>query len=228
MTRRTDTRFSSRAALLAAAALAILVAAPGCNIVAPVYLLVAGPPKVQAVTELDSSRPTVIYVDDPASTMPRRSLRNLIAQTAEETILQKKLIKKDLLYSNTAAMRVASADRYGDPMSVVAIGRAVGAEVVISVVMETWTLSSDGATLAPRARARVKIIDAKNNARIWPPGDAAGHLLSVDLPQATGAAPETRAELNNVQIELARVTGVGLARLFFTHEKDELSGALDD
>ena len=51
-------------ACAAALSAAVVVCVPGCNIVAPIALIVEGPPTVDPVHKLDKSRPTIVFVDD--------------------------------------------------------------------------------------------------------------------------------------------------------------------
>lgn len=200
----------------------------GCNIVAPALYIVHGPPKVQRVHELDSARPTVIFIDDRANALPRRSLRTVMARQAEELLIGRGVVAQENMLTSAAAMQVASQERYGDPRTVVEIGQDIGAEVVIYVSMVNYSLSRDGVSLAPTLRARVKVIDAAENRRIWPDPSVNGYPMTVELPARTGAEPSTRGELTVIQNELAQAAGVQLARLFYTHERDRLSGTLGD
>ncbi len=215
------------ARLAAAAALGAAAAcAPGCNIAAPVFFLVHGPPKVPAVYELDSERPTVIFIDDRGNTIPRRSLRNVIVQEAEALILEQGVIDKEKLIAGRAAMQISLIERHGELKSIDQIGQSVGAEVVIYVKMLEWKLSQDGSAVSPSAKALVKIIDATDGSRIYPPADTDGHPLTVAAPKTAQTAPETTAEINELHVGLAHLTGRQLARMFFTHERDGFEGSL--
>ncbi|TVQ30407.1 MAG: hypothetical protein EA376_13160 [Phycisphaeraceae bacterium] len=208
------------AALLVAAVLA--GAASGCNIAGPVAFVLAGPPKTDAVHKLDGSRPTVIFVDDRANTMPRRSLRVGVGTEAEQTLIANKVVPQQLMIASQAAMHAAAGERHGATMSIAEIGRSVGAEVIIYVTMDAWTLSQDGATLSPASASRVKILDVVNNTRIWPDADE-GHPLIVRMPSTPEDMPGGAAERNAAHQALAIATGRQLARLFFKHGRDALS-----
>lgn len=216
-----------RSMLLAVAGAAVLASLGACNIVAPIAYLVGGPPKVPAAYELDKDRPTTIFVDDRASVVPRRGLRLLIGSEAESTLIEKKAVKQERMISADSTVRVALAERYGDPQSIDSIGESVGAEVVIYIEMAGWTLSRDGVSSAPAARLSVKVLDVANNVRLWP-SSINGHIMTVSLPQSAARGPQSRVEQNALEEALARMVGLQIARLFFTHEEDSLSGRLDD
>lgn len=195
------------------------VALPGCNVIAPAYYVLKGPPKTPAVFELDENRPTVVFVDDRASVLPRRSLREQIGQEAESTLLERRTIKKDEMISTLSALRTAAGERYGDAMTIGEIGNAIGAEVVIYVTVDTFTISRDGVSLSPLAEARVKVIDVAAQSRLFPPtGD--GYPVRLDPPSGTGQIPTSRAARNSAENALARSLGVEVAQLFYKHLTD--------
>jgi len=216
---RHTTLFRALTTLLLCAAAS---AAAGCNIAGPVAFILAGPPKIDAVHKLDGSRPTVIFVDDRTNTMPRRSLRAGVGMEAEQTLIAKRVVPQRLMIASQAALHASAGERHGATMSIADIGRAVGAEVIIYVTMDAWTLTQDGATLSPASASRVKILDVVNNTRIWPDDDA-GHPLIVRMPSTPEDMPGGAAERNAAHQALAVTTGRQLARLFFRHERDALS-----
>jgi len=217
-----------RAAVACLLGCALLAPAAGCNIVGPAFLLIHGPEKTRARFELDPKRSHMIYIDDRANKLPRRSLRRIIAQEAESKIISKADVPAEQVITAAAGMQIAASERFGDPMSVVEIGRAVGAEVVIYASVEQWAVSSDGSTVSPSIRLRVKVIDAAENTRLWPDPSINGYALVVELPTGVQQLPSNRAGINQIQRQMAVGVGDRLAKLFYTHEKDTLSGSLDD
>jgi len=227
MPMRTPTRRRRRALCAALSCVIALAAFTGCNVVAPVAYLVGGPPKTPALYELDRRRPTVVFVDDRASVVPRRALRAAIGQEAESTMIEQGVVDQQSMISASATLRMAMAERYGEPQSIDTIGEAVGAEVVVYVEMISWSLRGDGVTFAPTARVSVKALDVANDVRLWPQ-TIGGHVMTVRLPQTASEGPTNRVERNAVEEGLARLVGLRIARLFYAHEADALSGRLDD
>ncbi|MCB9847573.1 MAG: hypothetical protein H6814_04080 [Phycisphaeraceae bacterium] len=206
------------------AALALLGA---CNIVAPVAYLVHGPPKVQAQHELNSRLKTVIFVDDRANRLPRRSLKNVIGQRAEETLIERGSVPQQNMIAARSAIMAASTETDSELMSIAAIGRAVGADQVIYVTIEGFTVTRDGATVQPIAGALIKIISAEDDRRIWPE-DRSGFPVRVELPASGAPIPQDRSGMSRLQTGLAETLGLQIARTFFEHERDALSGSLGD
>ena len=153
-----------------ALAIAGLLALPGCNIVGPIAILVAGPPKDEAKFELDKTKTTVIFVDDRAGVLRQRIIRDRIGIAAEKQILAKGLVT-DMIQGQLAQV-AARQDRNRQLLSIAAIGRACQAEVVIYADVADYSITPDGAAYKPNAVLKIKIIDAKTEARIFPAPDA--------------------------------------------------------
>lgn len=200
-------------AALAAAGLVLA----GCNIVGPAFYFIHGPEKTKAAYTLDKQRSTVVFVDDQNSVLPRRNLRMEIAASATQTIQEEKLV--DDMIDSRGAILAATRDRDSEPMSVVAVGRAVKAEVVIYAIVDRFSLSTDGVSYSPVAAVRVKIVDAANDTRLWPNDTYPdGFPLNVTMFEKARDRPNSAAQIAQAEVELAKETGVAIAELFFSHE----------
>lgn len=196
-------------------ALLLPLCVSGCNIVGPIAYFAYGPPKVDALHKLQKSRPTVIFVDDRANRIPRRSLRVSVAESAQRYLMQTGTLN-DVIDTN-AAFRVASQEKYGEPMNIVEIGEAVGAEVVIYVNIAAFTLSTDGQSFSPKAECMVKVIDVEADARIWP--DAvefpAGYPRATVQENEARYLPTSAAERIQAEETLADELGRAIADMFY-------------
>lgn len=201
--------------VLAAATLTLSMSA--CNIVGPAYYFIHGPEKVPAAFTLDRKRTTIVFVDDQNSVLNRRNLRLEIASSATETIQREKLV--DDMLDGRAAIIAATRDRDGEPMSVTDIGRATKADIVIHVIVDGFTLSVDGVSYTPAASVRVKVIDAKDDKRIWPAAALdKGAPVTVTLFEKAQNPPTTAGAVAQAENELASEVGKAVAELFFEHE----------
>ncbi|MCA9286615.1 MAG: hypothetical protein KDA22_15425 [Phycisphaerales bacterium] len=207
------------AAILVSAAGALL-AAGACNIVGPVAFIIEGPPKTPAMFELPD-RPTVVFVDDRKNVLPRSSLRMVIGDTAAEALLTSKTLTKTI--SARDAINLARVQETGrKPMSIDAIGEAVGADIVIYVNMVSFGEADLDGLPRPTAAAEVRVIDVVNDVRLFP--------VDVGSPQYVQAvgdpvSPEmTRSASMVRQIEdvLAARLGAEVAKLFYEHETKPL------
>ncbi len=209
-------------AAFAAFALASLATA-GCNILGPAYYMVAGPEEKKAVYTLEPTRPTVVFVDDRDNRLPRRTLRFVVAEAATKAMLDNEVLTKTpagevAAIDGRAAITAAARDRFGEPLSVAAIGNACSADVVVHVVFEAFTLTADGTTFSPSARLRVKVIDAVNQRRLFPPGeDVVGVPMDVVLKQRPSDLPNSNSGMLQAQETLAKECGRAVAELFFDH-----------
>jgi hypothetical protein len=195
--------------------------------VAAGFYIIEGPPTVDAVAELDAKRPTVVMIDDRGygdrMIIPRKSLHRQIGRVAEGLIIQQGVVPAENMIRSEDAMRVASTETAENPMSVVDVARAVGAEVIVYAEVKGFAISRDGSSVSPMARVDVKIFDAANNARIWP-ADAA-YPLTVQLPrQARDLEQLDRNDIREVEELLAASIGEQIARMFYETQRPSRLG----
>ncbi len=201
------------AAMVAVAALGAMA---GCNIIGPAMVIAQGPPKVQAVHTLEKEAPTVIFVDDRRSILPRRALRQVIAQQAERTLSSSGAVVT--LIDSNAIQAAAARDTLEAPTDIATLGARVQARKVIWVTIDRFDISPDNVVFQPFADGRVKVIDAQGEARTWPE-QPEGHPLRIMLP-ARREVPTSAADLAKAQEQLASEFGLALARLFFRYERE--------
>jgi len=203
-------------AIQLALAIPFLLAPGACNIVAPIAILVEGPPKFDEQYKLETDRPTVIFVDDQAGVLPRPALRQAMAEEAQKILLSEKTLTK--VIDAKAAIQTSSADKAGKMLSMVAVARAVDAEIMIYVSVDTFTLSPDRQSYSPVASMRVKVLDVtKPQPRLWP-ADRDGFPFEASIRQKTTEIPKTRSEITIAENDLAKQCGKAIAQLFFSHE----------
>ena len=192
----------------------------GCNIVGPIAYFAHGPQKVPALHKLQKSRPTVVFVDDRANLIPRRSLKITIAESAQQALMAHGALN-DVIDAGTA-IRVASAEKYGEPMTIVDIGKSVGAEVVIYARVDAFSLTRDGQSYSPIATASVKVIDVTTEERLWPP-EFEGYQRGLPDMSEARYLPTSAAERVQAEEDLARKLGVAIADMFY--ETDVLTSS---
>ena len=191
---------------------------PGCNILGPALMAVTPDPSVAQQYALDPKRPTVIFIDDRANRLPRRSLRTVMADQAQ-TLLITEADHKNIIDAK-AAFAAAAGERAGEPMTITEIGKASKAEIVIYVTVDAFSLSPDGQTYQPEAALRIKVIDAVADKRLWPT-EPEGYKLAVSRVQSAQFKPSTRSEAAKSQIDAAQYVGKAIAQVFYKHRVDE-------
>jgi hypothetical protein len=197
---------------------AFCVSASGCNIFAAGAIIVAGDPKIDQQFKLDPKRATVIFVDDRSSRLPKRSLRQVMAQEAQQILISERALTNAI--DARAAFAAASADREGTPLSITGIGKAAQAEVVIWVAVDSFYLSPDGQVYQPAINMRVKVMDAVTDSRIWPE-EKEGFKLTAMMRKKANYAPRSQSELAQGEIEAAKWAGTAVAQLFYRHLADQ-------
>ncbi len=197
--------------------LTLSAALHGCNIAVPVAYALQGPPKTPAAYEPDTNRTTVILIEDPGSKVPRRELRLIAGQVADETLMKAKVYPAGKLISSKSALNAARSSGPGPKLSVVDIGRRVGAEIVIYVEVTDWTLFAEGQSISPRAAVSVRLFDTLANERIFP--EEGGFPIIASLPPESEAKQPNRAVLER---SLANELGYTIATAFFDSERRQL------
>jgi hypothetical protein len=198
---------------------AILLTLPSCNILGPAYYLIKGPPKQPRQHTLDPNRPTVVFVDDRLSVLPRRTLRTAIADRAETDLLRNKVLVN--MIDNASIQAAAARDTGEQGTSIARLGQSVQAEVVIYVWMDSFGLTPDGSTFQPFATARVKVIDTvAKESRIWP-DNFEGHPVSVSPRVRASEVPTTAAAQSKALEELAAQLGTVIGYLFYDADTRE-------
>lgn len=206
--------------LLATIAAVLTLSVSGCNIVGPIAYFAHGPQKVPALYKLPKTKPTVIFVDDRANVIPRRSLKMTIAESAQQALMSSGTLN-DVIDAG-AAIKVASLEKHGEPMTIVDIGKSVGAEVVIYARIEAFSLTTDGQSFSPIAAASVKVIDVTTEERLWPP-EYEGYTRGLPPENEARYLPTSAAERVQAEEELARKLGVAIGDMFY--ETDVLTSS---
>lgn len=201
----------------------------GCNIVGPAMILIEGPGEVKAAYKLDPTKKTVIFVDDPANKIAQRRIRSQIGTTAQDTLLQKKLVREGNMIDTRAALAIADrglgggsdGSAGGKLLSVTEIGEAVGAEVVVYVLITRFDVVSDNPDFAPTSTIEVKIFDVTTHSRLWPAGGEQGYRTDFSKRTSRIEQVQSRSGALQAQSDLARLTGQGLAQMFFDVERPQ-------
>ncbi|MGD9688742.1 MAG: hypothetical protein AB7K52_02725 [Phycisphaerales bacterium] len=215
-------RFAAAACLAGAALLPA-----GCNIVGPAFFFIHGPEKVPAAFELPDDRTVVIFIDDRVP-FTSRPVRETIGRAAEQALLDAGVVRD--VVSSKAIQAVVARERFGKPLGIADIGKAVGADIVIYAWVDAFTLSVDTQTFSPAAALRVKVIDVASTERLFPAPDASEpwYPLAIQPAQQMGFRPSTPPEEDRARQDLANYVGLSLSRLFFEHERPKPQSRLDE
>ena len=191
--------------------------AGGCNILGPAFLLAHGPPRVPKEYTLDKQRVTTVLVDDPNTVLPRRQYRVVVSQQIEERLINRHAVAVDMV-SSQYVLALVNRETPGERRSIAQLGRDVGAEVVLWVKFDRFTLAPDGQTFRPTSVVHVKVVDAVNDTVLWPEAPA-GYEMKVQMDAKTTSLPESFSARAQVERELALYSGKAVAELFYEVEQ---------
>lgn len=199
-----------------------------CNIAAVAAYIATPDPEQEALFNLPNV-PTVVFVDDRRNVMHPIRLRRVIAETVTNELLANKVLTT--MISPRDAMRVSSSnDKYNNPLPIRALGKAVGASVVIYVEMTAFGLTSDGITPSPRTSCSIRVIDTvtsdESKIRLFPT-DQASFTVSENLKKVSPNRVNTSAEARDLAEELAVKLGDSIAKVFYTHTTGRLGDNLE-
>lgn len=214
-----------RFALLLLAATAFL---PACNIGGAAFYLLHGPPRTPAMYELQDV-PTVVFVDDRSNTIPRNAdqMRRQIAETVSVELMKNDCLTQTIRPQD--AMAIAKQyDRTNQIIPIDALGRAVGADQVIYIDMLAFIDTPDNYTPRPGGACKLKVIDTKNQTRLFPGADADQpfHFVETTMPPQSTELYASSASRVQVFEMLAVFMGDEIAKTFYSHETKELGGQL--
>ena len=191
--------------------------AAGCNILGPAFLLAHGPPRVSEEYTLDKHRVTTVLVDDPNTVFPRRQYRVVVSQQIEERLIDRRAVAVDMV-SSQYVLALVNRETPGERRTIPQLGRDVGAEVVLWVTFDRFTLAPDGQTFRPTSVVRVKVVDAVNDTVLWPDAPA-GYKMTVQMDAKTTSLPESFSARAQVELDLALYSGKAIAELFYEVEQ---------
>lgn len=209
--------------LLLLLALATAVAGlPGCTLFTMFSQLF--PPKEPAVYKLPDA-PTLVLVEDPSDTFPDPALPGVIASRVVHDLRTEAEIQNVISLDKLHDYKVEKGETFAK-LPLDQIGRDLGAEQVISVVVESAGLNMQPGVYRPAMVVRVKVINAKKSERMFP---ALGEATLVDPSIETRGYPvrdqmfyriasETgRSEAAVVMRRLAERMGRNVGWLFYKH-----------
>ncbi|MEQ8318309.1 MAG: hypothetical protein RIE77_05055 [Phycisphaerales bacterium] len=197
--------------------LVLVLLSAGCNIVAPIAVLVHGPPKVPAEYRLDRQRSVAVVIDDPDSVVPSMGFRRVMLSSVQERLASGAKIREVIDARDT--MAVLQRDSAQERMSLAEIGRAIGAEQIVWARVEGFSLAAPTGEYRPNARLRVKVIDVSANEKAWPDEPPQGYRLDVTMRVRSDFVPASGPEQRTAMEELAEYTGRAMAELFYSVEK---------
>ncbi len=209
---------------IATGALLVLVAAAatGCNAIGVVADAIAGPPRVDAVYDLPKAK-TVVLVDDPGDLLPTRDLPNRIAgRVGDELVAQKRVTQ---VIGPRVINDLAAGNPDFDTWALDKVGRRVGADQVVYVVIQSFVLTENNEVYEPQATATVKVLDVDSSKRLFPVSEPNGHVVvATERPvPRDGASSKTDGIIAR---RVADALADKVAKLFYDHRLPDVGERL--
>jgi PBP1b-binding outer membrane lipoprotein LpoB len=202
-----------------AAALLLLVPIilAGCAAAGALAYKTVGPPAIDAEF-VPPKVPTLVLVENarlPAAGIAGSSIARDICDQFERYNIAP-TIEADRVES----LRMKDPKAYRE-MSMTAIGRAVGAEQVLYVHLEQYTVRmTEGSNLLRgTAMAHVRLVNVKTGETMWPTDSVTGHPIAAETPYAS---LNDAANESGVRMALNKILAIEIGRLFRKWKPDEV------
>ncbi len=207
MSAKSTTRYWLAPALLAGAFLS------GCQGVFVLAEKLFPKQTVPAKFKLPKKKIVLVFPDDLQNPVSYPPIKRRFARKLNELLRQERLAGETIAYEKLVELQ--AAEPKFNLMSIPKIGRKLGAELIVYLSIEEFTLKDNPVDTLWRGRfaGRAKVVDVVEG-RIWP-DESAGYPVSVTTPLAESSSEAFGEELAKL---LAENLAVEVARLFHSHK----------
>ncbi len=196
----------------------------GCTVARYVTTVITGPGSIDAVYE-PFDLTSIILVDDPDELLPSLDLNGLLAGRMGDELVEAGVISRFVPPVMVDSLRAKQSDFAS--WAIDRVGRELGAEQVIYVLIRDYGLRENQELYRPRISVSIKIIDVGSGSRVFPKFDEGGYLVNHKLfyKNMAGAGAETEVVLSRKLVE--SLAGK-LAKLFYKHKPPQAGSGLGD
>lgn len=210
---RCRNRFAAPTAAVAAAAAGMMVLA-GCQFPA---MLIANMPQSKVPAEYEpKDRPTLVLVDDPQEQLPTGHLAKRVADEVADQLKREEVVSRFIELDRLEALELEAEDF--DRWAIDEVGRRLGAEQVIYILVEEFEFNETPQTYRPAGSMRVKVVDVETGERLYPEDDRRGRAVSDKLFYKQKLGGDTRGEESLYGRSLALRLADQAAKLFYKHK----------
>lgn len=189
-----------------AGAVALMLAAPGCNIIKPLGYYLAPPQIQKAEYKFAGDSRIAVLVETARSEQERPVFNRALVSKIVDIFRQKKSQAGFVPYDSLLALQQQSSDWRS--WSVQRIGRELGASEVIYIRIDHLQLTErpDEPVYTPRVTLRTRVIDVNQlppHHRLWPPEEDGRELTCTRPMGETGDATDADQVLTKLAIDTA-------------------------
>lgn len=200
---------------------------PGC-VLGDLFGVIAGKRDIPARHVLDD-RPTVILVEDPGDALGSRTLRHVLASDIGHHLVRNEALSEEPISPRRVAALAAELGADFDRTAIDELGRRLGAEQVIHVLVDSTSLEYAPTVMRPTARAEVKVIDAVEGRRVFPritgfqgrDAPPPGEPVVVEMHYQGSTGDPGRGRDSVLRRTLTERLAVDIAQLFYEHPEPE-------
>ena len=170
--------------------------------------------KVQALYKPPARKTVLVFVDDMLNPVSTPAIKGELTERLNAQLTQHKLAA--VTVPHTKLMELMSAGRDFDRLSVAEVGRKLGAELVLYVHIDKFSLRDEeqGSLWRGELRATIRWVDVQTG-RLWPDDRPEGHALPpVETPVVDSTSAATGQELTR---QLAELAADRIAKCFYDH-----------
>ncbi len=205
-------------ALLLGVALASAACCGGCQVFAAATAMMFPEERMPAEYKLPNRKTSkvLVFADDMFNPLSYPPAKGALTEKVNQMILEKKLAAEVVPYDRLRDLQAAEPDF--NRLSVSTVGRKLGADLVIYVLLNPLSLRDSPADTLWRGRfsGRVRVVDVHRGRRIWPE-QSAGREVRVVEPQTENPSPTYSRQL---ALKLGDHLGKEIAQLFHVHYVD--------
>ena len=216
--RNTHRRLHQLRAAVALLAAAGMLALAGCQLPLAIMEKMFPKDKVPPRFKLPADKIVLVFPDDVERPVSYPPVKRRLAEKVNELLMEKKLAARTVSHDRLVELR--GIEPNFDRMHVPTVGSRCGADLVVYLAIDRFTLKETPIETLWRGRfdVRVKVVDVKTG-RIWP-DELAGFPISVQEPTTENTSETYGAELSKKLADKLAVEVAGLfhARLVDRHK----------
>ncbi len=201
--------------ILLTIALAMAALCGGCQAAAAWWTIFVKYETIKPVFELPAGKKVLVFPDDAHNPLSYPPARRALAKTVNDMLAEKKVAADIVPYDEL--LDLAAADPDFNKLDVASVGRKLGADLVIYIVLDPLRLKDTPTDSLWHGRfgGRARVVDVKKG-RIWPE-EPEGRQVDVSDP-----AKENSSEAygERLALNLSEDLGEKIGFLFTKHKEE--------
>jgi len=186
----------------------------GCQLFPYLVAQFAPPKKVKALYKPQSKKKFLVFVDDYYEVADYEPIKGELTEQLNQQLLERKIASETIRHERL--LELVDATSHFNRLSVSEVGRKLGAETVLYVLIDKFSLKDSETTLLWRGNLQVtvRLVDAKAG-RLWPQDRPEGYPVpAVKLPLTDDSSPTYAEKMSKT---LAARMADRITKLFYDH-----------